>query len=244
MSSILYHTFSNPFHPRHGPENDGYLDSIPDTNPIDIHIQEEGMPSTQAQVGEHHTKDDEEMYDDDDIRPDLEVDDSADNVVQDEDHAVDDDGYTPQPTGPRRSIPLSTFSTFMSFSSMSIHREPPAWFLKFKNFIHPKTSVQDIDSYVPNYRYTPIISGIVIPFSILLEIPGLTERWYIRTENNQTIEVRKNTLILDVGLALSMACALAANICLVLRFLEIKIKPMTLYCVLLLTIHGKGFLIT
>ena len=33
------------------------------------------------------------------------------------------------------------------------------------------------DEFIPNYRWLPILSGIAIPFSILLQIPGLTERW-------------------------------------------------------------------
>jgi hypothetical protein len=37
-----------------------------------------------------------------------------------------------------------------------------------------------------------------------------------------------------------MACALAANICLVARFLEKKVKVMTVGCIIFLTIHGKS----
>ncbi|KAI8986686.1 hypothetical protein BD414DRAFT_486759 [Trametes punicea] len=95
----------------------------------------------------------------------------------------------------------------------------------------------DIDNITPNYRLTPIISGIVIPFSILLEIPGLTERWYIRTENDQTIETKKNPIILEVGMAISIACALVANVCLLLRFLEKRVQTVTLLCIGSLTIH-------
>ncbi|KAJ6608227.1 hypothetical protein B0H10DRAFT_1816320 [Mycena sp. CBHHK59/15] len=130
---------------------------------------------------------------------------------------------------------LPSFSTF-SLTSQN-RSTPPAWYLKLKAFLNPKTTQQDLESYVPNYRYTPIISGVVIPFSILLEIPGLTEHWYIRTVNNQIVEKRPNPMILNVGLGFSMACALAANICLVVRFLEKRVKMMTVGCIVFLSIH-------
>lgn len=116
----------------------------------------------------------------------------------------------------------------------------PSWYQKLKSFFNTPTSPSELESYVPNYRTTPIISGIIIPFSILLEIPGLTGHWYIRTVDNQTIEIKNNPVLLDVGLGFSMACALLANICLVMRFLEKRIKLMTLFCVAFLTIHGTS----
>ncbi|KAJ7154605.1 hypothetical protein C8R46DRAFT_1117876 [Mycena filopes] len=128
-----------------------------------------------------------------------------------------------------------TYSSSLSL----IARAPisPAWWTKLKALLNPKTTHQDLEAYLPNYRYTPILSGIVIPFSILLEIPGLTEHWYIRTVENITVENVPNPRILNVGLGLSMACALAANICLVVRFLEKKVKLMTIGCIVFLTIH-------
>ncbi|KAF5356550.1 hypothetical protein D9758_008291 [Tetrapyrgos nigripes] len=113
---------------------------------------------------------------------------------------------------------------------------PPRWWTRLKEFLYPDTDDEDTTT-VPNYRYTPIISGVTIPFAILLEIPGLTEHWYIRTVNNQTVETRPNTVLLDVGLALSMACALLANVALVTRFLERRVKTMTFICVVSLSIH-------
>ncbi|KAK1219250.1 Potassium channel [Marasmius sp. AFHP31] len=114
----------------------------------------------------------------------------------------------------------------------------PLWYTKLKSFLFPpSTSNSDIDSFIPNYRYTPILSGLIIPFAILLEIPGLTEHWYIRTEDNLTVETKPNTLILNVGLGFSMVCAVIANVALVVRFLEIRVRAMTLICVGALTIH-------
>jgi hypothetical protein len=97
----------------------------------------------------------------------------------------------------------------------------------------------DISNYSPTYRYTPILSGIVIPFAILLEIPGLTEHWYIRTDERQIVETQPNPVILDVGLGFSMGCAVIANIALIIRFLEKHVKAMTLTCICFLSIHGE-----
>ncbi|OSD08778.1 hypothetical protein PYCCODRAFT_1401521 [Trametes coccinea BRFM310] len=113
-----------------------------------------------------------------------------------------------------------------------------SWYSRIKSYIWPTDMKNnDIDQITPNYRWTPILTGIVIPFSILLEIPGLTERWYIRTENHTTVETRKNPVILEVGMAISIACALIANIALVLRFLEKRVQTVTLVCIVSLTIH-------
>jgi potassium channel subfamily K, other eukaryote len=114
----------------------------------------------------------------------------------------------------------------------------PSLMVRIKSFIFPPSS--DDSSFVPNYRCTPLISGIVIPFSILLEIPALTGHWYIRTEDNDIVETRPNPAILDVGLALSMACAVIANICIIVRFLEKRVVTMTLSCILFLSIHGSS----
>ncbi|GBE87357.1 hypothetical protein SCP_1100320 [Sparassis crispa] len=112
------------------------------------------------------------------------------------------------------------------------------WYLKLKSYILPSgVTSSELEHFVPNYRWSPIISGVLIPFAILLEIPGLTERWYIQTLNNKTVQTRPNPVLLDVGMALSIACALIANICLILRFLEHRIKLVTVLCILFLTLH-------
>ncbi|KAF8880080.1 hypothetical protein BD779DRAFT_1110534 [Infundibulicybe gibba] len=114
---------------------------------------------------------------------------------------------------------------------------PPSRLARVKDFLNPTTSSADLESYIPTFRYAPIISGLIIPFSILLEIPALTEHWYIRTEFGEIVETRENPVLLDVAMALSMACGVFANVCLVLRFLETRIKLTTLFCVFFLTIH-------
>lgn len=86
-------------------------------------------------------------------------------------------------------------------------------------------------------RYLPIISGLACPFSVLLEIPGLTEPWYVKTYGYTVIETRPNPVLLDVGLAISLTLGVVANVCLVARFLEFRPKRFTLFAILALTLH-------
>jgi potassium channel subfamily K, other eukaryote len=118
--------------------------------------------------------------------------------------------------------------------------DKPSWWKQFKELLNTTTSEEEVEDYIPNYRLIPILSGLIIPFSILLEIPGLTEHWYIRTEGNDIVETHPNTVILNVGLAISMVCALLANVALIARFLEKRVKTMTFICVIALTIHGAS----
>ncbi|TFK49332.1 voltage-gated potassium channel [Heliocybe sulcata] len=126
-------------------------------------------------------------------------------------------------------------NTFLSLSSP----QAASWWSKLKGLLFPPygPSLSNLDEYIPNYRSTPILAGIVVPFSILLEIPGLTDHWYIRTVNHQTVDYRSNPPILDAGLAISMACGVLANMCLIARFLEKRVKAMTILCVVFLTLH-------
>jgi voltage-gated potassium channel Kch len=71
----------------------------------------------------------------------------------------------------------------------------------------------------------------------LLEIPGLTGDWYIRTDNFSIVQTRSNPVLLDIGLAFSMACAILANVCIILRFLEKRVMTMTILCIVFLSIH-------
>lgn len=116
-------------------------------------------------------------------------------------------------------------------------------------------------------RYSPIISGLFCPFSVLLDIPGLTERvsgkrrafagtepasaphelthlafvrpsqWYVKTSNGTVVDTQPNTTLLDAALGLSIAFGLIANIALIGRFLEKKPYPTTLVAIVALTIH-------
>lgn len=157
-----------------------------------------------------------------------------------------EDDHTVDPlTGARRLHRLGSATTGTFFSSTIDSKTasdlfpPQHWWRRATAYVFPpEESEASLEKFVPHYRWTPIISGVLVPFSILLEIPGLTEHWYIRTENNKVIETRSNPAILDVGLAVSMACALAANICLILRFLERRVKTVTILTILFLTLHG------
>ena len=140
---------------------------------------------------------------------------------------------------PRRRQ-LSHFNTWSSFSTMksTFPTSLSLFWTKIKLALNPRIPPTDLEWYAPHFRYLPIISGMVIPLSILLEIPGLTENWYIRTEANKIIETRPNTPILDTGLAISMFFGVLANICLICRFMEKRVKSMTILCIIFLTIHG------
>ena len=90
-----------------------------------------------------------------------------------------------------------------------------------------------------NHRVLPVIAGLVIPFSILLEISGLTDSWYANTSRSTAAEARRNPVGLGVMLIVSMFSALVANVSLICRFLEKgSVLATTLITVVSLTIHG------
>ncbi|GAA5984694.1 hypothetical protein JCM10908_003463 [Rhodotorula pacifica] len=89
----------------------------------------------------------------------------------------------------------------------------------------------------PDTRLLPILSGLACPFSVLLEIPGLTESWYVKTYGYTIIDTRPNPVLLDVGLAISLALGIAANVFLVARFLEFRPKRFTIAAIVALTLH-------
>ncbi|KAM0754917.1 voltage-gated potassium channel [Meredithblackwellia eburnea MCA 4105] len=93
------------------------------------------------------------------------------------------------------------------------------------------------EEYQVKHRYLPIFSGLVCPFSVLLDIPGLTERWYIKTEGYDIIETQPNPIILDIGLAFSVTFGIIANAALITRFLERKPRISTLIAIGALTVH-------
>ncbi|CAE6452414.1 unnamed protein product [Rhizoctonia solani] len=68
----------------------------------------------------------------------------------------------------------------------------PIW-THIKDYLWGEEDEASRGEYIPNFRWTPILSGIIIPFAILLEIPGLTEHWYIRTIGNKTVETQENS---------------------------------------------------
>jgi hypothetical protein len=114
------------------------------------------------------------------------------------------------------------------------------WYSRLKTFIFPSSDLRD-KSFIPNYRLLPILSGILMPFSILLDIPGLTEPWFIRTVDNKTVQTKPDTAILLVGLGISMFCIILANICVFLRLLEKgNITLSTITSIIALSVHGAS----
>lgn len=92
------------------------------------------------------------------------------------------------------------------------------------------------------YRVLPLFAGVVVPFSILLAIPSVTGRWYVRTgEGNVVVASTANPRLLEIAMILSLVCGALANGCLVVRFAERRVKLMTLLIIVLLTIHGACF---
>ncbi|MCO5555699.1 hypothetical protein L7F22_009244 [Adiantum nelumboides] len=75
------------------------------------------------------------------------------------------------------------------------------------------------------YRRTPVFSGTIAPFAIMLEIPGFTSKWYVHiTPEGQPNEYRSNPILLDVGLAFSLTSAVVANLAILARFSE-RMRP-------------------
>jgi potassium channel subfamily K len=141
---------------------------------------------------------------------------------------------------PRQGVPLTSTATVSSSTTANFSRPSlPRWLVKVKEILF--SSHGDHEGILPNYRRTPIISGSLIPFSILLEIPGLTEPWYVRTYGHQTVETLKNPPLLVISVSISLALAVLANIALIYRFLDRHVKRNTIICILALTLHGKPF---
>ncbi|KAH9941150.1 uncharacterized protein BXZ73DRAFT_41985 [Epithele typhae] len=180
------------------------------------------------------------------VRRDLDhgnSDDNGDNSNDDDDDDDDDnhnfhDVLTTNTPHPRvRRVYSNVTRAVTEDDTLDIESPNRSPFARLKEYVWPDDDKASMESFIPNYRWTPIISGILIPFSILLEIPGLTQHWYIRTENDVTVETKPNSIILDVGLGISVACAVIANIALVLRFLEKRVQTVTLICIIFLTLH-------
>lgn len=146
-----------------------------------------------------------------------------------DDEQEDSGAASPTQNEAEPDLPLNTFGRF---------RQRCAHFWHFVLQTGPESDGDDGLEHLPNYRWLPIFSGIVIPFSILLEIPGLTEHWYVVTDNNVTILSRPNGGLLDTGLGVSMACALIANLAIINRFLERRVRTSTLVAIVALSLHG------
>lgn len=169
------------------------------------------------------------------------------------DHVEDDDDESdsdPQGDGEDEPEEPSRPGRRVAFDSPSVESSPPSeegdpqpgFLTRLKTIVFPPRDEEDHLS-MPNYRTLPIISGLIIPFSILLEIPGLTDDWYIRTNGNTVVESRPNPVLLHVGLGFSMFFAVLANVSLILRFLDkAPVLVTTSITIASLTIHGNASL--
>jgi len=194
------------------------------------HLFPSGDPPPEHQDPEKGSPRDDQGRHDEDISEEVEdLDDFEDDV---------DEGQQDGPQ-PRQGVPLTSTATFSS-SSVSHFSRPtlPKWLVKIKEALF--CSHREDDHTLPNYRRTPIISGSLIPFSILLEIPGLTQPWYVRTYGNQTVEARKDPPLVYISISISLALAVLANVALIYRFLGRHVKRNTIICIAALTVHGKS----
>ena len=164
---------------------------------------------------------------------------NGEEPIQDSDPQSADEDEPDQPSPPGHRV---TFGTLSGRSSPSIDRAPTkqGLFARLKSIIFPP---QDEDKPLSHHRILPVVSGLVIPFSILLEIPGLTDSWYIRTDKNIVVESRPNPAGFHAMLAISMVFAVLANVSLICRFLEKgPVLAATLITMASLTIHGNASL--
>lgn len=193
---------------------------------------ERGLESGDQDPEKGSRRDDQERHDEDNPDEVEELDDDDDD---------DDEGQQQDEQQPRQGVPLTSTATVSSTLTLTNLSRPtlPKWLVKGKDALFGSHTGRE-SSVLPNYRRTPIISGSLIPFSILLEIPGLTEPWYVRTYGNQIVETRKNPPLIYVSISISMALAVLANVALIFRFLERHVKRNTIICIAALTVHGKS----
>lgn len=196
------------------------------------HFFPSGEPGSESghQDPEKGSPRDDQEHRDEDI-PEDEPDDFEDDVDEGQQDGQQD-GHQP-----RQGVPLTSTGTFSSSSAHFSRPSLPKWLVKVKESLF--TSHREHEQILPNFRRAPIISGSLIPFSILLEIPALTEPWYVRTYNNQTVETRKDPPLVIISISISMALAVLANVALIFRFLGRHVKRNTIICIVALTVHGK-----
>jgi potassium channel subfamily K, other eukaryote len=167
--------------------------------------------------------------------------DDPDKVLDDfdeqEDTIAPEGAEEDQEDRPRQGVSLTPSTTMSSSFSTSVRPALPKFLVRIHEILFGTHHEREVQA--PSYRRIPIFSGILIPFAILLQIPGLTEHWFVRTIDGQIVETSKNSAILTVSLAFSMALAVIANIALINRFLERAVKRSTIICIVALSLHGE-----
>ena len=161
------------------------------------------------------------------------------NSIHDSDPQDSDEDEPEDPSTPERRVTFGGPSEEDPPPSEDTD-EKPGLLSRLKTIVFPSDDENQPRSC---YRLLPIISGLVIPFSILLEIPSLTDSWYVRTDGNAVVESRRKPPLLTAGLAISMGFALVANGSLICRYLEKgTVLKTTLITIGSLTIHGNVFI--
>lgn len=221
MSPFLTAAFLAHILPTKGPLNEPQAGLEPDRGDTERGASSSGTSQDQAFYGEHHD------YDGND----------TDQETKDHDDFGENRDIERQSS---RGVPL-TYTATMSSSSMNTISRPslPSWLVKVKEVLFGPLQDREEFFKLPTYRRAAIISGNLIPFSILLEVPGLTENWYVRTDGHQIVESRKNPPWVVASLSISLALAVLANIALVYRFLERRPKRSTVISITALTMHGN-----
>ncbi|KAF9784079.1 hypothetical protein BJ322DRAFT_893091 [Thelephora terrestris] len=158
-----------------------------------------------------------------------------DESAQASDQQDADEGERDESSPTARRVTFGTTPSGESSTTLERNAAKPGLVTRLKAIIFPP---HDENERLSNHRVLPVISGLVIPFSILLEIPGLTDSWYIRTDQNVIVESRPNPISVDVLLAISMFFAVVANVSLICRFLEKgPVLTTTLTTIASLTLH-------
>ncbi|KAG9097428.1 hypothetical protein FRC06_007569 [Ceratobasidium sp. 370] len=112
---------------------------------------------------------------------------------------------------------------------------------RIKDYLWGQEDEDSRGEYIPNYRRgfdQRVIEQVDADFErgyyTVCDFAGDTwfdrackSLWYIKTEANKTIETQPNPKILDAGLAISMASAVLANVALICRFLERRVRLAT-----------------
>lgn len=106
--------------------------------------------------------------------PEPETLDEIDANAQHDTDAVTDD-YSALRRRGKGNMP-SRYSTMSStLDDLASTRTGPLWRWPraVKEFVlQTNHDAENPDEFIPNYRWTPILSGAIVPFAILLEIPG------------------------------------------------------------------------
>lgn len=121
---------------------------------------------------ENGSSDGKAVDDDEERSPNPDEEDEEERSPNAADEDDDGDGALSDSGSARGGFSLRRSATYMSFvnARRGLRRKRA----------EEEDGDQDDAATAPVNRWAPVFAGLCCPFSILLEIPGLTERWYIR----------------------------------------------------------------